>query len=89
MARALIIVPYAFGENGLAHRRAQQGHAKIPTDIEFEYRSIKAGPRYFLGRHDEFLIEVGIFEAGMNAQNEGFDAVSVDTTSDSERFRCA
>ena len=83
MARALIIVPYAFGENGLAHRRAQQAHVKIPTDIEFEYRSIKAGPRYFLGRHDEFLIEVGIFEAGIDAQNEGFDAVSVDTMSDS------
>ena len=83
MARALIIVPFAFGENGLAHRRAQQGHLKIATDIEFEYRGIKAGPGYFLGRHDEFLVELGIFEAGMNAENEGFDAVSVDTMSDS------
>ena len=67
----------------MAHRWAQQDHLKIPTDVEFEYRCIKAGPSYFLGRHDEFLIEVGIFEAGMNAQNEGFDAVSVDTMSDS------
>jgi len=64
-------------------RRRQLQHVKLGPDIEFDFRPVKAGPIHFMGRHDEILIEFSIFEAGLNAEQEGYDAVCVDTTSDS------
>ena len=83
MARALIIVPYPFRRERLGAPLGPAGPSENPDRRRVRVPLHQGGPSYFLGRHDEFLIEVGIFEAGMNAQNEGFDAVSVDTMSDS------
>lgn len=79
--RVLVIVPFPFGEQGLANRAAQS--AGISEDIEFVYRGVKAGPTLFDSNHDLLIADVSIFEAGMRAQEEGFDAVCIDTVSDS------
>ena len=38
MHRVLILVPFAFDENGLRNRRAQQQAVELGPDIEFDYR---------------------------------------------------
>ena len=83
MARVAVIVPFPFDEAGLAKRREQIGHVKLGPDIEVDYWPTKAGPWSALGRHDEFLFELGIFEAGLSAAEEGYDVICVDTLSDS------
>jgi Asp/Glu/hydantoin racemase len=52
-------------------------------DLQFEYRSVKAGPVNYSSHHDFVLADASIFEAGCRAQQEGFSAVCIDTMSDS------
>jgi allantoin racemase len=81
--RVLVLVPFAFDEHGLANRRSQQLSVALGPDIEFEYRPVKAGPALYDSHHDWLLADVSMYEAGMTAQEEGYDAVCIDTMSDS------
>jgi allantoin racemase len=81
--RVLILVPFAFDENGLANRRAQQEAVELGPDIEFDYRGVKAGPALFDSWHDYVLADLSLFEAGLTAEEDGYDAVCIDTMSDS------
>ena len=83
MHRVLVIVPFPFGDKGLANREAQMTDVKIGPDISFEYRGVKAGPALFDSYHDWALADVALFEVGKNAQDEGYDAVCNDTMIDS------
>jgi allantoin racemase len=81
--RALILVPFAFDENGLRNRRAQQEAVELGPNIQFDYRPVKAGPALFDSWHDYVLADLSLFEAGLSAQEDGYDAVCIDTMSDS------
>jgi allantoin racemase len=83
MQRVLVIVPFPFGEEGLANRRAQLDAVKLGPDIQFDYRPVKAGPDLFDSFHDLTLADTSMFEAGVTAQEDGYDAVCIDTMSDS------
>jgi allantoin racemase len=83
MARVLVIVPYPMSEEGVANRRAQQDAVNIDPSIEFVYHPVKAAPRLGETYHDGVLFELAIFEAGCEAESDGFDAVCLDTVSDS------
>ena len=83
MDKVLIIVPFALDEKGLANRRAQLNSVKLGPDMEFDYKPVKAGPDLYDSYHDLTLAEVCMFEAGMTAQEDGYDAVCIDTMSDS------
>ena len=83
MAKVLVIVPFALDEEGVNNRRAQQKAVKLGPDIEFDYKPVTAGPTSFMSAHDWALMEVAIWEAGMSAQEDGYDAVCIDTMSDS------
>jgi Asp/Glu/hydantoin racemase len=83
MPRVLVIVPFAFGEGGLANREAQMQAVQLGPDIEFDYRGVKAGPALFDSHHDWVLADVALFEAGSTAEEDGYDAVCIDTMSDS------
>ena len=83
MARVLVLVPFAFDEKGLANRRAQQNSVKLGPDIDFDYKPVKAGPALFDSPHDWLLADLAMFEAGLTAQEDGYDAVCIDTMSDS------
>ena len=83
MKRVLVIVPFAFGEGGLANREAQMQAVELGPDIEFDYRGVKAGPALFDSYHDWAIADLALFEAGKTAQDEGYDAVCIDTMSDS------
>jgi allantoin racemase len=83
MATVLVVVPFAFGEGGMANREAQMREVQLGPDIDFEFRGIKAGPALFDSYHDWVIADLALFEAGKSAQEEGFDAVCIDTMSDS------
>ncbi|MBL42949.1 MAG: hypothetical protein CFH01_00669 [Alphaproteobacteria bacterium MarineAlpha2_Bin1] len=83
MAKILVIVPFAFDEKGLGNRQAQLDTVSFGPDIEFEFRGVRAGPDLLDSYHDSAIADLALFEVGLNAQNEGFDAVCVDTMSDS------
>lgn len=83
MSKVLVLVPFAFDENGLANRQAQMDSVVLGPDIEFDYRPVKAGPSLYDSQHDYVLADVSMFEAGLTAQEEGYDAVCIDTMSDS------
>ncbi len=83
MRRVLVIVPFAFGEAGLANRQTQMKAVELGPDIEFDFRGVKAGPALFDSYHDWAIADVALFEAGKTAQQEGYDAVCIDTMSDS------
>ncbi len=83
MAKILVIVPFALSEKGLANRRAQLDSVSFGPDIEFDFRGVKAGPAMLDGYHDYVMGDLALFEVGLSAQEDGYDAVCIDTMSDS------
>lgn len=83
MFRVLVVVPFALDEEGISKRRAQQHEVALSPDIEFEYRGVKAGPAWLDSHHDFLLADMAMFEAALSAQDEGYDAVCIDSMSDS------
>ena len=83
MYRVVVLVPFAFDEKGLANRRAQLSSVKLGPEIEFDYKPVKAGPALLDSYHDYLLSDISMYEAGIGAQEDGYDAVCIDTMSDS------
>jgi Asp/Glu/hydantoin racemase len=51
--------------------------------MEFDYRPTKASCAMFDSPHDWLLADIGVYEAGVSAQGDGYDAVCIDSMSDS------
>ena len=83
MQKVLVIVPFPMSEENLALRRAQLKAVSLSDSLEFSFRPVKAAPRNYISAADMVLADMGILEAGQNAEKEGFSAVCVDTMSDS------
>ena len=83
MKRVLVIVPFPFGEEGIALREDQLKDVELDPGVTFEYRGVRAGPALFDSYHDWVIADVALFEVGKDAQEEGYDAVCIDTMSDS------
>jgi len=84
MRRILVVVPAAPSEASLGTRRAQSGLVRFDAETEFEFRQVKANPvgLKFDGHPDWLLQDLAVFEAGADAEEEGFAAVCIDTVSD-------
>jgi Asp/Glu/hydantoin racemase len=83
MPRICVLVPFALDENGVANRRRQQRSVRLSPDVELEYKPVKAGAALLDSYHDYALEDLAMLEAGLEAAEEGFDAICIDTTSDS------
>jgi len=83
MPKILVIVPFALDADGVQRRRDQLQAVRLDPSSDFHFRPVKAGPTSFMSPHDWTLMDLAIFEAGATAQAEGFDAVCIDTMSDS------
>jgi allantoin racemase len=83
MPKGLVIVPFPLDEEGVANRKLQLKSVKLGPDIDFDFRPVRASCTSFMSDHDWFLMDAGCFEAGLTAQEEGYDAVVIDATSDS------
>jgi allantoin racemase len=81
--RILVINPFPLDEAGVARRAAQGGHVELDPGTELVFRPVRIGPTSFMSPHDWLIADLGIYEAGLSAQEEGFDAVVIDTMSDS------
>jgi Asp/Glu/hydantoin racemase len=80
--RILVLVPFPMAPDQMALRRAQAESTMFGPGVTFEFRSARVAPDHYVSDHDNLLGDVGMFEAGMNAESEGFDAVCIDTVSD-------
>jgi Asp/Glu/hydantoin racemase len=83
MPRVCVLVPFAFDEKGLANRRAQQESVKLAPDMVLEYKPVKAGPALYDSYHDYVLADFAMLEAGLEAADEGYEAICIDMMSDS------
>ncbi len=83
MARILVINPFPLDEAGVARRAAQSSHVALDPDTELVYRPVKFSSISFMSPHDWLMMDLGVYEAGLTAEDEGFDAVVIDTMSDS------
>lgn len=83
MARVLVIVPFPMSEENRLGRAAQLRAVKLGPDIEFDFRPVRAAPSNYTSEHDAALAELSIVDAGKDAQSQGYDAVCIDTMSDS------
>ncbi|MCF8484963.1 MAG: aspartate/glutamate racemase family protein [Rhodobacteraceae bacterium] len=83
MKRVLVIVPFPMSEENRDQRRAQLTAVELGPGIMFEFESVRAAPRNYVSAADMALAEIGVLEAGLSAQARGYDAVCIDTMSDS------
>ncbi|MCC6008921.1 MAG: hypothetical protein JJU40_14775 [Rhodobacteraceae bacterium] len=67
----------------LAQRREQLSAVTLGPDILFEFEPVKVAPKNYVSASDMALAEFGVLEAGLDAQRRGFDAICIDTMSDS------
>jgi allantoin racemase len=82
MTRILVIVPFVLDQGAIDNRRAQTRSVNFGPGIDFEFRGPKASPALLDSYHDSTLGDIALFEVGLSAQEEGFDAVCMDTISD-------
>jgi allantoin racemase len=81
--RVLVLVPFPLTSDQIALRSAQATEAGLPLGIELDYEPVKAAPSGYVSQHDYVLADISLLEAGLGAQEDGYDAVCVDTVSDS------
>src|ERR1700759_4350138 len=67
----------------MANRRLQQQSVKLSPDMELDYKAVKTDPALYDSYHDYVLADLSMFEAGLEAADEGYDAICIDTMSDS------
>ncbi|MBX3539468.1 MAG: hydrogenase expression protein HupH [Chelatococcus sp.] len=83
MARVLVIVPFPMDADNLEKRKAQLSAVKLGPDIEFDFKPVRIAPVNYVSQQDSVLADVGMLEAGLQAEADGYDAVCIDTVSDS------
>ena len=70
-------------KDNLALRKQQLEAVQMSEQMAFTFKAVKAAPKNYISEADMVLADVAILEAGQSAVEDGFDAVCVDTMSDS------
>jgi Asp/Glu/hydantoin racemase len=83
MKRVLVIVPFPMSEENRDQRRQQLQAVSLGPDISFDFESVRIAPKNYVSASDMSLADFGVMEAGLAAQQRGYDAVCIDTMSDS------
>ena len=81
--RVKIIVPIPMDEAGVANRASQLPAQRIRQGYEVEFVAVNWGAALGDSYYDTMLMDMSVFEAGLKAEEEGYDAVCIDTVSDS------
>lgn len=81
--RIKIIVPIPMDEAGVANRASQLPSSIIRPGFEPVFEAVNWGAALGDSYHDMLLMDWTVFQAGVRAQDEGYDAVCIDTVSDS------
>ena len=81
--RVKIIVPSPMDQEGVDNRASQLPAERIREGYEVEFVAVNWGAALGDSYYDTMLMDMSVFEAGLKAEEEGFDAVCIDTVSDS------
>jgi allantoin racemase len=81
--RIKIIVPIPMDQEGVANRASQLPAEMIRDGYAVEFVAVSWGAALGDSYYDTMLMDMSVFEAGLKAEEEGFDAVCIDTVSDS------
>lgn len=84
--RIKVIVPIPMDEAGVANRASQLPPEQIADGYEVTFEAVKWGAALGDSYHDALLMDFSVFEAGLKAEEEGYDAVCIDTVSDSGMY---
>ena len=84
--RIKVIVPIVMDEAGVANRRAQLPDEVIRPGYEVDYVAVKNSCALADSYYDVMLMDMFVFEEGLKAEQEGYDAVCIDTVSDSGMY---
>jgi allantoin racemase len=81
--RIKYIIPFPFDEAGVANRAAQVPREILGPDTEVECVPVRNSVTVLDCYYEDLLFDAYITEAGLRAEEEGYDAVIMDTVSDS------
>jgi allantoin racemase len=81
--RIKFVIPIALDEEGVRNRIGQIPEGLLLTSTEVVFVPAKNGPTWGDSTHDALLQDFFVYEEGMRSEEEGFDAVCVDSVSDS------
>lgn len=70
-------------DENLSARRQQLSAVELGSDFEWHFQAVKLAPKNYISASDMVLADMGLLEAGLDAERDGFDAVCIDTMSDS------
>src|SRR6188472_2435063 len=81
--RIKYIIPFPFDEEGIANRAAQIQRDVLGPDTEVECVPVRNSATLVDCYYEALVFDMYIAEAGLRAEEEGYDAVVMDTVSDS------
>tara|TARA_B110000046_G_scaffold171266_1_gene191953 strand:+ start:4205 stop:4912 length:708 start_codon:yes stop_codon:yes gene_type:complete len=73
-------------EAGVANRASQLPPQMIAAGMSVDFVAVSWGAALGDSYYDAMLMDMSVFEAGLKAQEEGYDAVCIDTVSDSGMY---
>lgn len=76
------IIPYPFKEEGVQLRADQIPEALRRPDVELAFVPVRNSCKIVDSYYEAALLEAYVIEAGLQAEEEGFDAVVIDTVAD-------
>jgi allantoin racemase len=77
------IIPFALGDDGLARRAAQVPTEALDSETIVDCVCVRSHPAGLDSHYDASIVDMYVAEAGLSAEDEGYDAVLMDTVSDS------
>jgi allantoin racemase len=81
--RIKFIIPFPFDEEGIANRAAQIPKELLGPDTVVECVPVRNSPTLVADYYEAMLFDIYVAEAAFRAEEEGYDAVIMDTVSDS------
>jgi allantoin racemase len=81
--RIKFIIPFPFDDEGIANRAAQIPSGLLGPDTEVECVPVRNSATLVDCHYEALIFDMYIVEAGLRAEEEGYDAVIMDTVSDS------
>jgi allantoin racemase len=78
-----VIVPIPMDAAGVANRASQLSGDMIAAGFDVAFVAVGWGAALGDSYYDTMLMDMSVFEAGLQAEEEGYDAVCIDTVSDS------
>jgi allantoin racemase len=82
MMRIKYIVPYPFGPEGVELRAAQIPPELRGPDVSFGFVPVRNSCKVVDSYYEAAILEAYVIEAGLTAQDEGYDAVVMDSVAD-------